>query len=534
MTEESYDYIVVGAGSAGCIVASRLAEDPGTGQGPRRILVLEAGGTDRRPSIRVPIGYGLSFTNPAVNWMYEGEPDPTLEGRRAYVPRGKVLGGSGSINALVYIRGQPRDFDDWSAAGNPGWSWQDVRPLFERVEEKVRLTGIPDEAHPLTRAWIDSCRQLGFPVTDDFNGPRGEGVGTYRFTIHRGLRESSAQGYLHPALREWPDRIKLRLQALAQRILIKDGRAVGVEYDSGGRTLRAKASRAVVLCAGAINSPQLLQLSGVGPADLLSRHGIPVLLDAPAVGSHLQDHHAVSYFYRSRIPSLNDELSSFAGRLRMVARYLASRGGPLGQSVNQGGGFVRSDPAQPHPNLQLYFNPLSYTTSPGPQRRMLRPDPFPGFLICFNACRPTSRGQVEIRSADPAGAPAITANALATEQDVAEAVAGTRLLREMAATRPLADLIEAEFRPGPAVASDAERLADFRQRAGTVFHPVSTCRMGADPAGNVVDARLRVHGIDALRVIDASVFPNVTSGNTNAPTMMVAEKGAAMLLEDAG
>lgn len=532
---ETFDYIVVGAGTAGCVVASRLAEgDDRTGAGARSVLLLEAGGTDRRPSIMVPIGYGMSFTNPAVNWMYEGEPDPTLDGRRAYIPRGKVLGGSGSINALVYIRGQPRDFDDWCALGNPGWSWADVQPVFARVEQRIRLTDISAEAHPLTRDWLASCRQLGFAVTDDFNGPAGEGVGVYRFATHRGLRESTAGRYLHPALRRAGKRLRLRLHAQALRILFEQRRAVGLLYREGGRTLEARARRAVVLCAGSINTPQLLQLSGVGPAALLSRHAVPVVLDAPAVGQHLQDHHAVSYFYRSRIPSLNNVLYPLLGQIRIVLRYLATRGGPLGQSVNQGGGFVRSDPSQPYPNLQLYFNPLSYTTSPGPGRRMLKPDPFPAFLICFNSCRPTSRGHLEIRSSDPLTPPAIFANALATEHDIAEAIAGTRLLREMAATRPLADDIIEEFRPGPQVQSDAERLADFRQRAGTVFHPVSTCRMGPDPAQAVVDARLRVHGIEGLRIIDASVFPTVTSGNTNAPTIMIAEKGSAMLAEDAG
>lgn len=531
---ETFDYIVVGAGTAGCVVASRLADGEDSASSPaRRVLVLEAGGTDQRLSIRVPIGYGLSFTNPAVNWMYEGEPDPTLDGRRAYIPRGKVLGGSGSINALVYVRGQPRDFDDWHALGNPGWSWADVRPVFERLEERIRLTDISPEAHPLTRAWLASCRALGLAITDDFNGPHGEGVGVYRFTTHRGLRESTAQRYLHPAMRA-SARLQLRLKAHALRILIEQRRAVGLLYRYRNRTLEARATRAVILCAGALNTPQLLQLSGVGPPELLARHGIPLVLDAPAVGQHLQDHHAVSYFYRSRIPSLNNELYPLLGRIRTVARYLATRAGPLGQSVNQGGGFVRSDPSQPHPNLQLYFNPLSYTTSPGPQRRMLRPDPFPAFLICFNACRPTSRGHVEIRSSDPSVAPAVFANALGTQHDVDEVIAGTRLLREMAAARPLADQIVEEFRPGSAVRSDEERLADFRRRAGTVYHPVSTCRMGPDPAQSVVDARLRVHGIHGLHVVDASVFPTVTSGNTNAPTIMVAEKGAAMIAGDAG
>jgi choline dehydrogenase len=288
----------------------------------------------------------------------------------------------------------------------------------------------------------------------------------------------------------------------------------------------------LVLSAGAINTPQLLQLSGIGPAALLEQHGIPVLADHPAVGSHLQDHLAVSYFFRSTVPTLNNELYPWHGKLRAIARYLATRSGPLSMSVNQGGGFVRSDPAQPRANLQLYFNPMTFSSSPGRHRRLLSPDPFPGFLLSCQSCRPTSRGQVKIGSANPLAAPLIYANSLSTEKDIAEVIAGTRLLREIAATRPLRDYTAEEFRPGIETQSDAERLADFRQRAGSIFHPVGTCRMGPDPRQAVVDARLRVHGIAGLRIIDASVFPTVTSGNTNAPTIMVAEKATAMLLED--
>lgn len=533
---ESFDYIVIGAGTAGCIVASRLAAtDPPDGAGgtrARRVLLLEAGGTDRRFWVTVPIGYGRTFTSPAVNWLYEGEPDAALDGRRPFVPRGKLLGGSGAINAMVYVRGQPHDYDDWCALGNPGWGYQEVKPFFERAERRISITDIASFAHPLTRAYLESGRRLGLPVTDNFNGAQTEGVGIYRFTTRGGMRDSTARCYLRPARRAAPDSLQVRTHAHALRLLVERRRAVGVQYLHEGRTLEARAARGVILCAGSINTPQLLQLSGVGPASLLARHGIPLLLDSPAVGRNLQDHLAVSYFYRSTVPTLNNELSPWHGKLRAVARYLLTRSGPLSMSVNQGGGFVRSDPSQSLPNLQLYFNPMSFTTTTGPHRRLLKPDPFPAFLISCNSCRPTSRGHLEIRSGDPFEQPAIHMNSLATEHDVAEVLSGTQLLRQITAMAPLADYNAGEFLPGPAAKSDADRVADFRRRAWSVFHPVGTCAMGPDPASAVVDSRLRVHGMQALRIVDASIFPTITSGNTNAPTIMVAEKGAALIAEE--
>jgi choline dehydrogenase len=531
---ESFDYIVIGAGTAGCIVASRLAApDPADGPArPRRVLLLEAGGTERRFWVTVPIGYGRTFTSPAVNWLYEGEPDSGLDGRRPFVPRGKLLGGSGAINAMVYVRGQPHDYEDWQALGNPGWGYEDVRPFFERAEHRISITDIASFAHPLTRAYLESSRRLGLPVTDNFNGSQMEGVGIYRFTTRRGTRDSTARCYLRPALRTAGPALQVRTHAHALRLLIEQRRAVGVQYRYQGRTQEARASRGVILCAGSVNTPQLLQLSGIGPAPLLERHGIPVLHDSPGVGRNLQDHLAVSYFYRSTIPTLNNELYPWHGKLRAIARYLATRSGPLSMSVNQGGGFVRSDTSQPRPNLQIYFNPMSFTSTIGPHRRLLRPDPFPAFLISCNSCRPTSRGHLEIRSADPFVQPAIHMNSLATEHDVAEVLSGTQLLRQITAMAPLADYNAGEFLPGPAADSDAARLADFRRRAWSVFHLVGTCAMGPDPASAVVDARLRVHGIEALHIVDASIFPTLTSGNTNAPTIMVGEKGAALILAD--
>ena len=519
---DSFDYVIVGAGTAGCVLANRLSAD-----GKTSVLVLEAGGTDRRPMIQLPIGYGRLLFASAVNWMYETESEPALGGRRSFWPRGKVIGGSGSINAMVYVRGQSRDFDDWEAMGNPGWGYRDVLPYFGGL---MHVTDISKDVHPLCDVYIEACRALGFAYTPDFNGSANEGVGVYQINTRSGVRASSANAYLRPALKR--ANLTLRARAHATGILFRERRAVRVQYFLHGRLTEVTARRGVVLSGGAINSPQLLQLSGIGDTNLLRQLGINTIVDSRAVGRNLQDHLAVSYVYRCTRPTLNDELYPLSGKIRAALRYAFDRRGPLSMSVNQGGGFVRSDPQQPAPNLQLYFNPVSYTKTPLSDRKLLSPDPFPGFITSFNSCRPTSRGFLRIVSPDPLTAPRIQPNYLDTEQDLAEALAGCRLLKRMAATPPLANVIEEEIAPGRAVATDAELLADFRARADSVFHPVGTCTMGSDPRTSVVDARLRVHGVSNLRVIDSSVFPTITSGNTNAPTVMVAEKGAAMLLED--
>ncbi|MEO6626453.1 MAG: GMC family oxidoreductase N-terminal domain-containing protein [Burkholderiaceae bacterium] len=533
-----WDYIVVGAGSAGCVLANRLSKNP-----EHKVLLLEAGGSDRRLWVWVPIGYARTFRDPAVNWMYQTESEPALGGRSSYWPRGKVLGGSSSINAMAYVRGQPEDYDGWRQMGNPGWGWSDVLPFFKRSEDHawgagphhgtggpLHVNDITAAVHPLCGSFLLAANALGFTRTDDFNGPASEGVGIYPINTRKGWRESTASAFLRPALTR--ANLGLHTHAHATRVLIRDRRAVGVEYRRGGQMLQAFARCEVIVCGGAVNSPQLLQLSGIGDAKLLAQYGINATVHAPMVGQRLQDHLHITHCYHSRLPTLNDQLLPWTGKLRAALQYLLQRSGPLSMSVNQAGGFVRSDALQARANLQLYFNPASYTTRLSGTRRTMNPDPFPGFSMSVHACRPTSRGTIHIQSADPFQPPAIRPNYLATELDVAEALAGTRLLRALAATAPLREVIEAETVPGPAHTSDAALLDDFRARADTIFHPTGTCGMGPDPATAVVDARLRVHGVRGLRVIDASVFPAITSGNTNAPTIMVAEKGAQMLLED--
>jgi choline dehydrogenase len=530
-----FDYIIVGAGTAGCVVASRLSENTDTS-----VLLLEAGGSDRTLYIQLPIGYGRTFFDKKINWMYETEPDAGLNGRSFYWPRGKVIGGSGSINAMVYVRGQPADFDAWRDMGNPGWGFADVLPYFRKSEDhgggetafhgaggNMHVTDISTRAHPLCGLFLETAKKLGFAATADFNGPDSEGVGIYQINTHRGLRASTANAFLRPALRR--ANLKLQTGALATRILFDGKRANGVAYLREGHETRVTARREVILCGGAINSPQLLQLSGIGdPADLKSA-GVDVRFPLPGVGKNLQDHLAVSYFYRSSRRTLNDELRPLRGKMLAGLRYLIDRGGPLSMSVNQGGGFVRSRPDVERADLQLYFSPVSYTQTPLSERKLLNPDPFSAFLLSFNACRPASRGSLRIVSPDPRRHPSITPGYLSAEQDVADALAGCRLLRRLAATRPLADIITGEIRPGPEIRTDEDLLVDFRERADTVYHPVGTCAMGPDARTAVVDAQLWVHGIAGLRVIDASVFPALTSGNTNAPTVMVAEKGADLV-----
>jgi choline dehydrogenase len=533
-----FDYVIVGAGTAGCVLANRLSAD-----GKTRVLLLEAGGSDRTVWIQLPIGYGRTFFDQRVNWMYDTEAVPGLNSRSSYWPRGKVIGGSGSINAMVHVRGQPHDFDDWAAAGNLGWGWEDVLPYFIKSEDHdlgasnwhgaggpQHVTDVSARAHPLCQTFMETGTALGFATTPDFNGGQSEGVGIYQINTRKGRRASTANAYLRPALKR--STVELLTKAHATRILFKDKRAVGVEYRRGNQILKAHATREVILCGGAINSPQLLQLSGIGDAALLQSLGILPLVHVPAVGQNLQDHLAVSYFYKTSVPTLNDELGPLTGKIKAGLHYLLNRSGPLSMSVNQGGGFIRSAPDAPRVNLQLYFSPVSYTKSTLSERKLLNPDPFSAFLLSFNSCRPTSRGHLQINAPDPFAYPTIQPNYLSTELDVAEARAGVRMLRALAKTAPLSAIITQELVPGVHLQSDEDLLDDFRNRADTVYHPTSTCMMGTDPATSVVDARLRVHGVAGLRVIDASIFPNITSGNINAPTVMVAEKGAAVVIED--
>ena len=526
---EAWDYVVVGAGTAGCVLANRLTED-----GRHRVLLLEAGPRDTNLWIHVPLGYGKLFSRTDVNWAYESEPEPTLNGRRVFTPRGKVLGGSSSINGLVYIRGQREDFDGW---GIPGWGYDDLLPYFKKSEDQgrgadawhgvggpVAVGDLPDR-HELCDAFIASAEALGVPRNDDFNGASQGGAGYYQATIRNGRRSSAATGYLRPAMKR--ANLRVEVGALATRVRFEGARAVGVEYLQGGAKKMVRAAREVILAGGSINSPQLLQLSGVGPRALIERHGIRVVHDAPGVGEDLQDHFYVRTFWRCTRPiTLNDDMASWWRRLGIGLRYVLQRRGPLTVSAGYAAAFVRTRPGLARPDAQIYF--INFSTA----KRGGHLHPFSGFTLSLSQLQAESRGWVRIRSGDPKAPPAIQYNYLSTENERRSMVEGLKFVRRLGNTPPFAGYVAEEFQPGPRVQSDADWLAYGRDNGDTVFHPTSSCRMGED-ARAVVDTRLRVRGLEGLRVIDASIMPAVVSGNTNAAVFALAEKGAELVRADA-
>lgn len=537
MRTEAYDFVIVGAGSAGCVLAERLSAD-----GRFTVAVIEAGGSDRRFFIDMPLGYGKTFYDRSINWGYRAEPDPGLAGNTDYWPRGKVIGGSGSINAMVWIHGAPRDYDTWAERGCTGWSHADCLRHFQAIEActsgdattrgqsgPVTITSIADRLHPLSQRFLQAAAAIGIPQTQDFNSGKQEGVGPYQFNIHRGKRMSAARAFLRPALNR--PNLHVITHAHAMRIVFDGGRATGVEITRDGRSEVVSARGEVILAAGAVNSPQLLQLSGIGPAAHLQTLGIDVRRDLPA-GLNLMDHIGINYTFRASVPTLNQLLRPTHGKLRAGLDYLLRGGGPLSMSLNQVGGFVKTSPDLASPDIQLYMQAISTAEARAGTRPLFTPDPWPGYAIGLSNCHPTSRGMILAKSVDPFEPPAIRANALATDADVATYLAGLKLVRRIAAAPPLADVTVREVVPGPEVANDDALIDDARRRSGTVYHPAGTCGMGVDSASSVVDPRLRVHGVSGLRVADVSIMPEIISGNTNAAAMMIGSKAAEMILAD--
>lgn len=534
----TYDYIIAGAGAAGCILANRLSAC-----GKYTVLLLEAGGKDSSLWFKIPVGFAKMYYNPTFNWMYYSQPQKQLNNREIYAPRGKVQGGSGSINAMVYVRGQAHDFDDWASNGNDGWGFKDVLPYFRKLENHplgeseyhgssgpISITPMKGETHPICDMFLKGCDELGYPQSDDFNGPNFEGSGIYDVNTKDGQRSSSSFAHLHPALSR--PNLTVEHYALVDRVLFENERASGISVTQHGLVRTFQARKEVILCAGAVDTPKILQLSGVADQALLARHQIPLVKHLPAVGQNLQDHLCASYYYKANIPTLNDQLSSLFGQFKLGLKYLLTRKGALAMSVNQAGGFFRGTESQVNPNLQLYFNPLSYQI-PKNNKASLKPEPYSGFLLCFNPCRPTSRGHIEIQSNNPRHAALIDPNYLSTQKDIDEVIQGSRLIRKIMQAPALKSITVAEVLPGPVVESDEQMLQYFRENSGSIYHLCGSCAMGANVQKSVVDKRLKVHGLDGLRIVDASIFPNVTSGNTHAAVLMVAEKGADLILKDA-
>ncbi|MYF90269.1 MAG: FAD-dependent oxidoreductase [Boseongicola sp. SB0676_bin_33] len=528
-----FDYVIVGAGSAGCVMANRLSAD-----GRHSVALLEAGGRDTNPWIHVPVGYFKTMGNPGTDWCYRTEPDPGLNGRSIMWPRGKVLGGSSSINGLLYVRGQPEDYDHWRQLGNVGWGWDDVLPLFKRSESygdgDPALRGrdgplsVSDSAvqREIVDRWVEAAVNAGYPANPDYNGATQEGVGHFQLTLRNGRRCSSAVAYLRPAMRR--ANLKVLTECPVEALDFDERRVTGVKVRHKGRSVTVRAGREVVLAAGSVASPQVLMVSGIGAADEIRALGIEVVADLPGVGKNLQDHLQARPVYRTSLSTINTEINSFAKQCLIALRYAATRSGPMTMAASLGTAFLKTRPELATPDIQFHIQPFSAS------ERISQPHGFNAFTASVLQLRPESRGEIRLRSADMRDHPEIHPNYLATRTDQDTIVEGIRVARRIAHQSPLSEVITGEYTPGAKVEmDDYEAVLDWaRNTSTTIYHPTGTCKMGSDTM-SVVDSRLRVHGIDGLRVADASIMPSIVSGNTNAPAIMIGEKASDMVLEDA-